>query len=330
MNTKKLLLGLAALLGVYTATGQQTLQLTQYIFSPLTINPAYAGYRDAWYVNAIYRQQWVGIEGAPRDLSVTADGYVNSNKTLALGAQILQDRLGPYQTTKYQANIASTVYFDKTTKNKGLSAGLGLGVNSNKIDNSMLKTIDDNDPGANLGAADLPTNLDVSVGVYYFSEKFYAGAAMLNLLGNYEIQANNGQEYFKNGAHLYMNFGTYFKINDNLGLKPFVIYKEDFKSVSNFDLIAMFDYKSKVWIGGAYQFGIRSNDNLSLNYNKFSSDHLSFILEWFIQDKYRLGYSYDVMLNGLSGYQNGSHEISVGIFLKDPSNYKRLNGPRLF
>ena len=37
----------------------------QYILNPLTINPSYAGSRGGLSIAAFYRQQWVGITGAP-------------------------------------------------------------------------------------------------------------------------------------------------------------------------------------------------------------------------------------------------------------------------
>ncbi len=330
MKKAKYILALLLLVCEMGALAQQNLQLTQYIFSPLTINPAYAGYRDAFYLNAVYRHQWQGFEGAPRDLSLTLDGYVNTERTLAVGAQFLSDKLGPYQTSKYIANVATTVYFDKKLKNRGLSGGLGIGAQQHSIDQGMLRSLDPNDPMAQLSNTALPTTLDLSFGVYYFSERFYGGLALLNILGQHNLVTATGQELFQDGVHMYLNIGGYFPINERVGFKPFVVYKEDFQSVSSFDLVALFDLQHKFWLGGAYQFGTGGRNIPSINTSGFSSDHASIILQYFHQGKYRLGYSYDIMVNGLSPYQSGSHELSLGIYLKDPNKYKRLLGPRLF
>lgn len=44
---------------------QQDPQFTNYMYNTTVINPAYAGTRDALSVLALYRSQWVGLEGAP-------------------------------------------------------------------------------------------------------------------------------------------------------------------------------------------------------------------------------------------------------------------------
>lgn len=45
--------------------GQLRPVTNQYILNPLTINPSYAGNRGGLSIAAFYRQQWVGISGAP-------------------------------------------------------------------------------------------------------------------------------------------------------------------------------------------------------------------------------------------------------------------------
>lgn len=44
---------------------QQNIQFSQYVFNGLSINPAYAGYKEDLYVNTVYRHQWAGFPGAP-------------------------------------------------------------------------------------------------------------------------------------------------------------------------------------------------------------------------------------------------------------------------
>ena len=57
---------------------QQNVQFSQYVFNGLSVNPAYAGYKGDWYLNTIYRHQWVGIPGAPRTGAISVDGLTNA------------------------------------------------------------------------------------------------------------------------------------------------------------------------------------------------------------------------------------------------------------
>ena len=46
--------------------GQQDPQYTQYMYNMNIINPAYAGSSDATSIGILYRDQWEGVEGAPK------------------------------------------------------------------------------------------------------------------------------------------------------------------------------------------------------------------------------------------------------------------------
>ena len=47
------------------ATAQQDAQYTQFMFNKLAYNPAYAGSIESPTLTAIYRKQWIGLEGSP-------------------------------------------------------------------------------------------------------------------------------------------------------------------------------------------------------------------------------------------------------------------------
>ncbi|MBL30743.1 MAG: hypothetical protein CMC81_05865, partial [Flavobacteriaceae bacterium] len=48
---------------------QQDPQYSQYMYNTMAVNSAYAGQRDALSIIGLYRNQWVGIDGAPKTLS---------------------------------------------------------------------------------------------------------------------------------------------------------------------------------------------------------------------------------------------------------------------
>lgn len=49
---------------------QQDAQYTQYMYNTMTVNPAYAGSRGQLSLAALYRSQWVGLEGAPKTFTL--------------------------------------------------------------------------------------------------------------------------------------------------------------------------------------------------------------------------------------------------------------------
>lgn len=48
---------------------QQEAQFTQYMYNPTTLNPGYTGSRLSTMIYFQNRQQWIGLEGAPKIFS---------------------------------------------------------------------------------------------------------------------------------------------------------------------------------------------------------------------------------------------------------------------
>src|SRR5471030_795378 len=84
----------------FKASAQQGIQFSQYSFTGLTVNPAYAGYKEDWTLNLVSRLQWTGVPGAPRTGAISADGVTNPDtKNVGIGIVIIADQLGPQITS---------------------------------------------------------------------------------------------------------------------------------------------------------------------------------------------------------------------------------------
>ncbi|MFC0181043.1 type IX secretion system membrane protein PorP/SprF [Pseudarcicella hirudinis] len=62
------------------AKAQQEALYSQYMFNMMAVNPAYAGSRDVLSMTGLFRQQWVGVEGAPTTQSFTIDMPLKKEK----------------------------------------------------------------------------------------------------------------------------------------------------------------------------------------------------------------------------------------------------------
>ena len=63
---KKTILVILILLIAIKTNAQQDPQYTQYMYNMNVINPAYAGSSDATSIGILYRDQWEGLDGAPK------------------------------------------------------------------------------------------------------------------------------------------------------------------------------------------------------------------------------------------------------------------------
>ena len=106
---KSLLKAVLALSGVCfllnTAQAQFEPQFTQYMFNEMFINPAYAGSRDNISLTGAYRNQWVGIEGAP--ITQTLSGHAPlKNKKIGVGLSLMNEKIGVTHDMALFANYA--------------------------------------------------------------------------------------------------------------------------------------------------------------------------------------------------------------------------------
>jgi type IX secretion system PorP/SprF family membrane protein len=64
-----------------------------YMFNGLFINPAYAGSHEVVNLMAIYRHQWVGMDGAPRTANLSVHSPFRKSQ-YAMGLIVSNDKIG--------------------------------------------------------------------------------------------------------------------------------------------------------------------------------------------------------------------------------------------
>ncbi|MEL0645723.1 PorP/SprF family type IX secretion system membrane protein, partial [Olleya sp. Ti.3.14] len=93
---------------------QQDPQYTQYMYNMNVVNPAYAGSTDGVAIGALYRSQWVGLEGAPTTGTLTLHSPVGKN--VGLGLSLISDEVGPVSETNAYVDFSYTIPVGTGTK----------------------------------------------------------------------------------------------------------------------------------------------------------------------------------------------------------------------
>jgi hypothetical protein len=121
-----------------------------------------------------------------------------------------------------------------------------------------------------------------------------------------------------------------FNVNDDISLKPSVLFKSDFSGPAGLDATLMMHIDELLWVGGSYRTNLSVLNKKSIVNNTAldKANAVSGILEYYISPKYRIGYSYDYSMNKLAGIQTGSHELSIGILFN--SKLFSTSNPRYF
>ncbi|GAA0540533.1 type IX secretion system membrane protein PorP/SprF [Chitinophaga japonensis] len=314
------------------AKAQQNIQFSQYIFNGLSVNPAYAGYKEDLYVNAVYRHQWADFPGAPRTGGVSIDGVTRApDNRVGLGVQMLFDKLGPQEALSLYGNYSYRIPLDNEDTRR-LCVGIGGGVTQYSIDGTALQYTDNDDVALPNGKRSVWVP-DARFGIYYYTPRFYAGASVMDLFSLYTDATRyswkgNNYSTIRKTQHLYVTTGAMFPLSENLQLKPSILVKEDFKGPTNLDLNAFLLISEKLWLGASYRTGVKLWNKSNLPTDLEQLNAASIMAEYYAGDRLRIGYAYDLNINKMAGYQGGSHEISLGFLF--PSKRFTVQSPRYF
>lgn len=309
------------------ANAQQDPTFTQNMFNQFAINPAFAGSQGQICFNTLYRQQWMGIEGAPTNLTggihtpfklFGADHGVG----LSFGNDVKFEGL---KTTNFALSYAYRFNLGKGMLGLGGRAGMNLftydpsawkypfDVTSGSIGSSDAKV-------PNKG--DKPDNtFDYSAGVYYNSEEAYLGVSMTHITNPALKFQGSSASSSTNSAetsllrHIYVSAGYYYQLPSN----PLIVIAPSFFMMSygqgtqlNFNSNVI--YNDKIWGGLSY----RMNDALSL------------LFGFQLYNGLKLGGAYDLnVLSPVGRFSSGSFELLISYSFslkkeKTPRRYKSV------
>ncbi|MBC7398975.1 MAG: type IX secretion system membrane protein PorP/SprF [Mucilaginibacter sp.] len=321
---KKYILLILAL-GLSKSYAQQTIQLSQYIFNGLAVNPAYAGYKEDWTINLSSRLQWAGVDGAPKTSTLSVDGVTNpDNKTIGLGLLVTNDRLGPENNSSIYANYAFRIRLNADDSQR-LCLGVGIGAILYNIDGSLFSTGNVTDPSITAGVQNKLAP-DFRVGIYYYSPLFYIGASGLNMVP--DAYPDPVSIFVKQVRTYYLTTGFIVPISPELNWKPSVLIKEDFKGPTNINAATYFLISDLVWVGASYSTSVQLWKKNNLQTDLSRTDDITGVAAINITPQCRFGYSYDFGTSKLPGYQTASHEISFTYSFRRAKG--RILSPRYF
>lgn len=308
---RKLFITIAIALLSIGAFAQQEAMFTHYMFNTLTVNPAYAGSRDALSITALNRIQWVGFDGAPITQTFTAHSPI-INQNLGLGLSITRDEIGPTNTSSFYGNFSYKLKFNrKTSLAFGLSGGLNI--RQNKLTDLNIDESSDQTFTANEESDLLP---NFGFGMYFSTDKYYVGLSVPRLLQN-DFKSNSvegGTNLASEERHYFLIAGSVFDLNTNLKLKPTSLLKITNGSTPQLDLTSILIIKDKFWAGLMYR----------------TDDAAGALAGIYINNQFAVAYSYDWSLGNSSlKYNGGSHEIMLTYDFVFRSKTK-FHSPRYF
>lgn len=296
----------------FAGKAQYDAMFTQYMFNEMFINPAYAGSKDAMAVNLLHRQQWLNFPGRPVTTTFSLHGPLLNNK-MGLGISVLNERIGKLNRNLLYASYAYRVKVDKQST---LAFGLNAGIHNqiNKLSELKATDVGDIQVSQNTPSMNAP---NFGFGVYYNTQKFYAGLSIPRMIDDGFMFDNTGafQKTIKFNVskfHYYLTAGYVYEVNEDLRIKPQAMIKMVVNAPLQYEVNVNFLIKSMIWAGASY----RSGSNVSA------------ILGCQVNPQFIVSYSYDYGLNAIQKYSQGSHEIALGYLFS--YKQKSVITPRYF
>ncbi len=305
---------LAALFLTLTAVEvkAQDPQFSQPYAAPMFLNPALCGdtYQNRIAMN--YRNQWSSIPGSYKTYSASFDHRFKHGNN-ALGISVIRDQAGE-QGLRYSDVSAHFSHGVRTGANSGLRFGLRLGYATRDHDKDKLLFWDQVVRG---GAAqtiepflmDKVSYMDAGSGVVYYSKKFWGGFSAMHLnRPAYSLMDSGERMPVRYSIHT----GAEFKVGKSDGeteaatINPVIHYKWE----QNWEQLDIGAYWSKkALMLGMWYRGIPIKKTEGLDY--LGHDAIILMAGIDIDDRFRIGYSYDLTVSRLVTRTGGSHEIAL-------------------
>lgn len=285
------------------ANAQQLPQFTQYMYNTISINPAYAGNRDAVSVVGLHRSQWSGLAGAPQTQTLSIHSPLR-NEQIGLGLSVINDKAGYENYTYAYGDFSYTINVNTLTT---LSFGLKAGMSYYNLDEDLLQDVDDpffNDDVFNRWTPNF------GAGLFLSSQDWYVGLSAPKLINN---DNNEHSEYVAlEQVHYYLTGGYVFDLSNTWKLRPSTLLKATQGAPLSVDISSAFIYDEKVYLGANYRI----------------DDAVGGFVDFQILPSFRVGYAYEYSISDLQPYTSGTHEILlIYEFRRQNTKYK---SPRFF
>lgn len=317
---------------------QQKPQYTQYILNNYIVNPALSGIESYIDAKVATRQQWVGLENAPKTSYFTINmplgntddwggatsfgmvgenplgksyksDYMASDPHHGIGFTVVSDKAGALSNTTVNFTYA---YHLGLAPKLNLAVGIGLGASRLSLNREDVKLEDENDAAIIRSGTANSIKPDINFGVWLYSAEYFIGASVQQLLPQtIDFSENSNPNAGKTAPHAFVTAGYRFWLSDDITVIPSIMFKYVNPVPLSADLNAKIAFRNKIWIGGTYR----------------KDDAFAAMLGFNISSLVNVGYAYDFTSSALNTVSRGSHEIVLGFTL---NNHYKVTCPRNF
>ncbi len=280
-----------AFLSVGRCHAQQEAMYTQYMFNQLVLNPAYTGIHEDMSMTVLFREQWVGFEGAPSTQIMSVHTPLGIGP-VSLGGMFVRDQIGASTSNGAYLSSAYRIHLTDQTK---MSFGLQANLSHYQFDPKGGTY----DPVVAAGQGNL-VKPNFGSGAMLHSDKFYIGLGIPHLI-NQTLTSTETNLNLTRIRHIFFTAGYVFPIHENLLIKPNMLLKSVKGSPMQLDLNVNALLQNILWVGFSYR----------------SKDSFDALIQLQIGPSLQFGYGFDFYTTtDIRKVSQGSHELMVSYIIR--------------
>lgn len=314
---------------------QQRPHYTQYILNNYILNPALSGIENYMDIKISTRDQWVGLNGAPKTSYFTMqapigkkdyrtsstsfdvpgenprgrqywENYTAADPHHGIGLMMINDHTGSFNRFTIDATYAYHLGLTPTTN---LAMGFSAGITNVSLDRSKHDFTGSGDPYDPATGSSISKELnrirpDMGVGLWLYSRNYFIGVSAQQVIPQ-KLTFTDDATYIGKGRlvpHLFLTGGYRFLLGETVNAIPSIMIKyvqnssnNDFQPEINLKL----QYMDLLWVGGSYRYEDGYAAMAGIN----------------IANSFNVGYAYDFTTTALNTVSRGTHEIIVGFLI---------------
>ncbi|WP_127138092.1 type IX secretion system membrane protein PorP/SprF [Flagellimonas oceanensis] len=272
------------------AMAQQAPQFTQYLYNPVSINPAFAGSTKSFSAILMHRSQWSGFEGAPSTKVFSAHTPLRNEK-VGLGLSLVSDGLGEEKFDYLYGDFSYTLQVGSVTR---LAFGIKAGFTHYSLSPALLNSPDvQTDPYFSSYSDSWSPN--VGVGSFLYGKRWYMAVSVPQMFSVDYIGNADASYRVTDTPNLYFTAGYDFPLANSIVLKPTSMFILTDGAPISIDVGANIRFYERFMLGANYRFN--------------SYDAIGGLGSFMIGKRLMLGYAYEVPVSGIRPYTGGTHEF---------------------
>jgi type IX secretion system PorP/SprF family membrane protein len=266
---------------------QQESYYSLYQYNMNVVNPAFAGTQDGDLATLIDRNQWLGVEGAPRTLALSYS--IPRDKNIGIGVSIVSDKVFIEQQTFAYLDVSYKLQVEEKTT---VFLGLKVGGNFYKSDALVLKPYSDTPDPNQISISSF--NPNIGIGIYAKRDNHWFSFSIPRLLNN--KRSDDLAVTAKDRIHVYIAGGSEFPLFKYFTVKPSLMLRKVKGLPLSADITNFVSYQNK------YDLGISFRTKAALSIMSVIN----------VYDGFNIGYAYEVpTANRLSEMRVKTHEIML-------------------